>query len=199
MILWIYNIITGVLACIGVYLIVISTSSQNYILYYCGIAILSLCALLFIFSFFLPRGKKHRSEFEFRFSCSPHIAEDNIVAILKKYNFLKIDYGGEEVYRLDKGWIFSRKFIKYELVSDTLVRIEAWVSGGVGKRPAPEMALDDKIYARFPKNTLKNIVTLISDTLKLVSLNFPLEYPHYGEDETDAEAAPEQSEQSDAK
>lgn len=102
--------------------------------------------------------KKNRTTTIFNINTSDDLFETTIQNFLNEKKFKKINYVNDEiVYQLGSGLWTARKYLAYHFENNTLV-LESWVSTSAGKGFGEEIPLDNKFFAKVPKDQLKKII-----------------------------------------
>lgn len=95
--------------------------------------------------------------------------ETTIQQFLSEKNFKKINYVNDEtVYQLGSGLWTARKYLAYHFENNTLI-LESWVSTSAGKGFGEEIPLDNKFFAKVPKDQLKKIIDELA--IKIAEIN----------------------------
>ncbi len=135
-------------------------SSFSGTLFKVGLAlfIITILAALIIPMIRKKNIKKNRTTTIFNVNSSEELFETTIQNFLNEKNFKKINYVNDEtVYQLGSGLWTARKYLAYHFENNTLV-LESWVSTSAGKGFGEEIPLDNKFFAKVPKDQLKKII-----------------------------------------
>lgn len=146
------------IAAIGGFLM--GLSSFKGTLFYIGLAIALVAMILMLVLYYTKKKTitKNRSVTPFKINCDKNIIEEELKKFLTEKKFVEIDYvNNEKVFQLGSGIWTARKYLTYRFEENVLI-LESWISMSSGKGIGEEIPLDDKFFAKIPKNQLKKII-----------------------------------------
>ena len=155
-----------IIAIIGGFLMGVSQFTGT--LFYIGLAIVIVDLSLMAAMYFRKNKKieKKRTKTFLEIGDKSEEVDKFLKAYLIANKFTLIDYvNGEKVYQLGNGIWTARKYLTYYFEDSKLI-LESWISMSAGKGFGEEIPLDDKFFAKVPKNQLKKIIDEIATKIE---------------------------------